>query len=207
MKFISSELARQLKEQECCQKVYATSPEHLNGTFFALDILGHPLNWQMFPTGRQEKFTNGIVEKLANHPAVYAIVDDDEVLYIGQTKNIYQRWRSHEKFGQVYLLKDPILCWFYWSKHNHGDLLDAETALILTYSPPWNDKKKLSVQGKENYEFYSLFNSWNPMAQALYCIDKYGLGALDSYCRSNASRWDGRYFMDSYRFYSKAHLN
>lgn len=65
---------------------------------------------------------------------VFDRTDYNSLLYIGQSTNLNQRWKTHERRKQVRGLLDGVI-------HFYGcdaSALPLETVLIQHYDPPWN---------------------------------------------------------------------
>jgi len=80
-------------------------------------------------------------DKLPTCPAIYFVSNSkSQVLYIGRTNNLINRWKEHHRFKQLKKLnkKDRIsISWIDFSK-NVTSLADAENELIRLYKPPLN---------------------------------------------------------------------
>lgn len=72
-------------------------------------------------------------------PAIYFVVEDERVLYIGQTVNLAQRWAVHHRWSEFKKLKlSARVAWLECSEVNL--LCEIEAALINHFAPPMNGK-------------------------------------------------------------------
>lgn len=86
------------------------------------------------------------IDQLPKISGVYKVLDSQGiVIYVGQSKNIYQRWKSgHEKYVDIVQLcgTDAFICWVQIPKW----LLNrAENAAIEFYNPILNKKNSPTV--------------------------------------------------------------
>lgn len=83
--------------------------------------------------------------ELPNCPAVYfAISESREILYIGRSRSLVERWRAHHRIEQF--LETPVLiAWL--SVENSSELNAIERALIRRFSPPLNDTDQPGCNG------------------------------------------------------------
>jgi GIY-YIG catalytic domain len=80
------------------------------------------------------------LEKLPTCPGIYFAIDNNnQILYVGQAKNISKRWKGkHHRLAELEKHHDnyPVrLAWFVW---NDEDLLSAEHYYIKRYRPLMN---------------------------------------------------------------------
>lgn len=75
---------------------------------------------------------------LPEHSAVYFVLQDDRILYIGRTVNLMKRWRSHPR---KYQFKDTTSAIkIAWLKCSDPKLLPSiEIALIHFFKPEFNE--------------------------------------------------------------------
>jgi GIY-YIG catalytic domain len=66
--------------------------------------------------------------------AIYFVIDEDSILYIGRTANLAERWIAHHRFNQ--LETNPRIAWLECS--NEDLLPELERALIKHFSPLLN---------------------------------------------------------------------
>ncbi|HAG85809.1 MAG TPA: excinuclease ABC C subunit domain-containing protein, partial [Cyanobacteria bacterium UBA12227] len=68
-------------------------------------------------------------------PAVYFVVANNNVLYIGQTANLHDRWLAHHRWGQLKELNELVrIAWLECGEHHL--LTEIEAALISHFEPP-----------------------------------------------------------------------
>lgn len=94
--------------------------------------------------------------QLPNCPAIYFVMQNESVLYIGKTVNLAQRWAAHHKWNQLAGLDTPIrIAWLSCSDKNL--LTQIETALIQQFNPELNKSiPKLSSQEHAFIDFTEL---------------------------------------------------
>ena len=77
--------------------------------------------------------------------AVYFVIDANEILYIGQTKNLYNRWRSHHKQPEISDSNQILIAWLECDEPQRTPL---ELELIKLHKPRLNgvrtDKQPVS---------------------------------------------------------------
>ncbi|MBD2416101.1 GIY-YIG nuclease family protein [Nostoc calcicola FACHB-3891] len=79
--------------------------------------------------------------------AVYFVLNGNEILYIGGTVNLAQRWLAHHRWHQLVEMGDGIrLAWLECSEP--ALLLEVETALIKHFQPRLNRTPVLGDNGK-----------------------------------------------------------
>ena len=72
-------------------------------------------------------------------PSVYFVLEGKEVVYIGRSVNLNNRWKNHHRFSQ--LSQDAVIAWLEISDES---LLEAvEKALICFFDPRLNSTKTL----------------------------------------------------------------
>jgi len=77
--------------------------------------------------------------QLPNCPAIYFVLDGEQILYIGQTVNLAQRWATHHRWSELKALKSSgRIAWLECSEVSL--LSEIETALINHFAPPMNGK-------------------------------------------------------------------
>jgi excinuclease UvrABC nuclease subunit len=75
-------------------------------------------------------------------PAVYFLVTSDKILYIGGTKNLFNRWRNadqHNKYSEAVSAK-ARLAWVTVQTEEEAFALEKETVKAL--QPIWNERLK-----------------------------------------------------------------
>ncbi len=77
-------------------------------------------------------------EKLPSISAIYCVLQGEKVLYIGQTKNLNQRWRSHHRYPELKIIPNARLVWLPCPVEKLDEL---ETHMIETLDPVLNGKK------------------------------------------------------------------
>lgn len=89
-------------------------------------------------------------------PAIYfAILEGDEVLYIGRATNLARRWLGHHRYGQLKNIGNVKLSWL--ECENSTLLADIELALIDWFDPPLNGSKQRS-DGLSGVRMYCRLN-------------------------------------------------
>lgn len=74
---------------------------------------------------------------LPSCPAIYFVMQDNCILYIGQTVNLTQRWTAHHKWSQLVKMDVPIrIAWLECS--DKILLTQIEAALISQFTPKLN---------------------------------------------------------------------
>jgi GIY-YIG catalytic domain len=68
--------------------------------------------------------------------AIYFCVIGQEILYIGQSKNVNQRWRNHHRYCELVTREDVEIYWF--ECIGIKQRLMAEQSLIRHYKPAFN---------------------------------------------------------------------
>lgn len=81
-------------------------------------------------------------------PAIYFVLEDEEIIYIGQAKNLLSRWRTHNLTKQFKELPGKItIAWLQCEDLNV--LRPVETALIESIRPRFNT----SIRGETSTSF------------------------------------------------------
>ncbi len=86
-------------------------------------------------------------DRLPNCAAIYFVSDSKgQVLYIGRTVNLIERWREHHRFNQLKRLnrKDKISIYWMVCSNDIKILSSLETEFINKYKPPLNWTKVIS---------------------------------------------------------------
>jgi excinuclease UvrABC nuclease subunit len=81
-------------------------------------------------------------QHLPSEPCVYlAIAKDRQILYVGKSENLKQRWKSHQQYQVLSAMTDVKMAYI----RTEVELLHSlESALIQWYKPPLNtDGKKV----------------------------------------------------------------
>ena len=77
------------------------------------------------------------LEKLPETAAIYFVLNDkEEVLYIGKTENIKQKWSSYGKQELLETTRNVIITYF--SVASADSLNQIETTLIKWFKPQYN---------------------------------------------------------------------
>ena len=81
------------------------------------------------------------LQALPQVSGIYKVIDtDNNVLYIGQAKNIYERWNNgHHKLNEI-LSQCGVNAYIEWVEVPEWLLNRAENAAISFYKPPLNLK-------------------------------------------------------------------
>jgi excinuclease UvrABC nuclease subunit len=75
---------------------------------------------------------------LPDHPGVYFLMNQSEVLYIGSCNNLWARWRRHHviaKLTELGLDADALIAWI---RPPGGMMHDYETAAVQKWLPRFN---------------------------------------------------------------------
>lgn len=86
-------------------------------------------------------------DRLPNCAAIYFVCDSkSQILYIGRTVNLVERWREHHRFNQLKRLnrKDKISIYWMTCINDIKVLSNLETQFINKYKPPLNWTKVIS---------------------------------------------------------------
>ncbi len=70
---------------------------------------------------------------LPHCPAIYFVLDGEEIVYIGQTNSLLLRWQAHHKLKECKALENPRIAWIEISDTTL--VLDIEAALIEWFKP------------------------------------------------------------------------
>lgn len=81
-------------------------------------------------------------EKLPSISAIYCVLQGEKVLYIGQTKNLNQRWRSHHRDPELKIIPNARLVWLPCPVEKLNEL---ESQMIETLKPALNSTKVKSA--------------------------------------------------------------
>lgn len=83
--------------------------------------------------------------QLPSVSAIYFVLKDDQVLYIGETSNLYQRWLAHHRWNQLQAKAEQVrIAWLECSKISL--LSEIEKALIKHFQPSLNNSVVLQSQ-------------------------------------------------------------
>lgn len=80
---------------------------------------------------------------LPNAGGVYFVLENKLILYIGQTGNLQNRWKSHHRFPQLNGKKEVLISWI---QCEQPERLRLEQDLIKLYSPLLNRQKILQPE-------------------------------------------------------------
>lgn len=69
-------------------------------------------------------------------PAVYFVLEGNQVLYVGRTVNLWQRWVNHHRYSQLKGIDNARIAWLECSDSNL--LPEIEAALIEHFQPSLN---------------------------------------------------------------------
>ena len=86
------------------------------------------------------------VHELPDRPGIYFAMQEDEILYVGQSKNIRRRWQSHHKYIEL-LEFDRVR--IHWVDSDGRPLLKQESEWIKLCRPPLNYKTVVYKKIKE----------------------------------------------------------
>lgn len=74
---------------------------------------------------------------ISNCPAIYFVLEEQQIIYIGRSGNLNKRWRNHEKISLFKQEAKNIS--IAWLKCSNLELLPGiEVALILFFKPKFN---------------------------------------------------------------------
>lgn len=102
---------------------------------------------------------DGVVEldkkdMLPDGPGIYFVCDSDgNVLYVGKSVNIHNRWLSHHRYNQAKSIEQVVIK---WKQCDAVDLDLKEAYFIETLSPEWNGTsiyRSESTQGEFDASF------------------------------------------------------
>lgn len=83
-------------------------------------------------------------KQLPSCPAVYFVICDSEILYIGKASRLVARWVKHHRYQEFQLINDVQIAWFEVS--DRRQLLSIESALINHFNPLLNNPTKKVTQ-------------------------------------------------------------
>lgn len=70
--------------------------------------------------------------------AVYFVISNDEVVYIGKAACLVTRWKAHHRLSQLGMLEDVRIAWLACQEMMNDELLQAEQTCILYFKPRLN---------------------------------------------------------------------
>lgn len=75
-------------------------------------------------------------DMLPDGPGIYFVCDSDgNVLYVGKSVNIHNRWLSHHRYNQAKSIEKVVIK---WKQCDITDLKLKEVYFIETLTPEWN---------------------------------------------------------------------
>ncbi len=79
--------------------------------------------------------------KLPESPAIYFVITpDNRLLYIGQSKNLRQRWQSHHRFQQfIEASQETRVVWFEFDESDRQSIPSVEEELITLLDTEYNE--------------------------------------------------------------------
>lgn len=77
-------------------------------------------------------------DQLPQVSAVYFAILDTEILYIGKSVNLYQRWQGHHRINQLKSLGNVIIAWVPFINLEGQDLRKFEEECIVHFRPLLN---------------------------------------------------------------------
>ena len=94
-------------------------------------------------------------DKLPSLPAIYFVLNQaNEIQYIGQSKDLLKRWKSHHKLKDLKNVRQPKIAYLIF---NLPDLLyEVEQALIEYFNPPLNLDTRFKLKGDEKRKVRSM---------------------------------------------------
>lgn len=95
----------------------------------------HPSDFQSVP------FRS--LDLLPSFAGIYFAMQDDEVLYVGQSKNIRKRWMFHHKYNELLEFESVRI---HWIRSDGRPLLQQENEWIQLCNPPLNYRKIVYLQ-------------------------------------------------------------
>jgi excinuclease UvrABC nuclease subunit len=82
---------------------------------------------------------------LPDAPGIYLILDGDECLYVGQSRNLRQRWKVHHRLRQIRQLSaDLVIAWLIAAP---SELRTIERLLIEQLQPRLNRAPQVDKHG------------------------------------------------------------
>lgn len=79
---------------------------------------------------------------LPNTPAIYFVIRDKEIFYIGSAKRLCFRWQSHHHIDKFLAVSDIRIAWL--SMDSSEALLPFEKTLIAYFKPSHNGRKNIT---------------------------------------------------------------
>lgn len=95
----------------------------------------HPADFQSVP------FRS--LDLLPTFAGIYFAMQDDEILYVGQSKNIRKRWESHHKRNELLEFENVRI---HWIGSDGRPLLEQESEWIRLCNPPLNYRKVIYIE-------------------------------------------------------------
>ncbi|MBW4443299.1 MAG: GIY-YIG nuclease family protein [Plectolyngbya sp. WJT66-NPBG17] len=75
---------------------------------------------------------------LPSLPAVYFVIANERILYIGKALNLQQRWKNHHRWGEIFAL--GVAARLHWLEFNDALLIQLlEQCFINYFDPPMNN--------------------------------------------------------------------
>jgi DNA-binding Xre family transcriptional regulator len=77
--------------------------------------------------------------KLPKDAGIYFVIANAEILYIGKSINLQQRWLSHHRTNQLQSYGEVIIAWFTFMGQENKDLDELEEKCIEYFNPSLNN--------------------------------------------------------------------
>lgn len=81
-------------------------------------------------------------EKLPECSGIYFAIANNQILYIGQSRNIKNRWQNHHRLPQLEKINKRCEVKLFWLECNQNQLNEIEKQYINYYYPGLNNTKK-----------------------------------------------------------------
>lgn len=164
------------------------APNFIKPYKICLDV-GNPVNWPIrfqqykYKDPRWHGFPwiarpRDAAKNMPNLPGIYAVVEDDNLYYVGQSANLQQRWWCHEKGERAEKeLSKPLVYWQPWSGFSdEQNRLYYEAILILAYEPAWNSTFVLPYDAKKDFaEYKKRMTGKSPSEKLVNLVEAFGL--------------------------------
>lgn len=90
------------------------------------------------------RYSEASFKRMPKQPGIYAIVKGNNVLYIGKSKSLYQRWnqagdRVHHRKALLFQVKADSICYYI---ANASDIDKLELSAIRYHKPVFNNVSK-----------------------------------------------------------------
>ena len=107
-------------------------------------------------------------DRLPRISAIYFTILNAEILYIGKSGNLHQRWKTHHRINLLQTYGEVIIAWLALSEEEESSIDDLEMACIEHFNPVINGIKT----DREVKEYISL-RSWSKTHHKMRLIAAY----------------------------------